>query len=767
MKKYFFVFTTLTFLLFTHHAFSDDSMGNIKMIVNDFYTDEPVEGAEILITPCDYIGTTDSSGEAIIEEVVPFRNYQIDVQADGYIDGATAFVSVEASNETVVYVPLKQKSQISGRVTMKLFLGLLQWPLGNAEVKLKKSSEQSFITIGEIQTDFWGRYLFENLDEGSYVISAQAKQFSNETADLELEGGQEIIQNFSLSWQREESQADQPLAYANSIQSQSLLSGTDKTIKTIKRLPDTCNTGIPLSNNPSTQTFYSEPEAVPSIIPGPSELPYLYNDHQVFTSSSGSRFVAAGTTVYLRGFAVDQDLLAPQEFNPDAPCFDIYENKNGNFSASTFSYSWSLKDADGNDYTSLLKPSPASENVSFDMPEDLQTGDYLIASLNVTDDQDVPSEPEEITIMVADSEDEATCFECHNDNATGYATTRHAQVEDGAECQDCHGLGSEHPASGKMTVNYWNGVCGQCHIEFAEMQKANHSDPLPYGYYEPGAEFLTICYKCHYTAGYIGAVESGKDFHEFSYGPEVLSEIPKDTPNVSCSVCHDPHSAGEENPYGLRTGSAGTACDTCHYEKWQNALLEGFSGQIGNGYHYPGEDYTPYYQGENNPHRTEDKCVLCHMNTTLAVTDENGVLKIGGHTFRMRDFGDDNIPGTDDDILNIAACQDCHEGLTDFDRDGFQTEAQELIATLSELLKGNNHKFLPANEPGNCARCHKGGTVPFLDDPDNILENAYTNYKLIMNDRSSGIHNPGYIKKLLEDSIHSIQNNYEPSAKNQ
>ena len=108
MKKYFFVFTTLTFLLFTHHAFSDDSMGNIKMIVNDFYTDEPVEGAEILITPCDYIGTTDSSGEAIIEEVVPFRNYQIDVQADGYIDGATAFVSVEASNETVVYVPLKQ-----------------------------------------------------------------------------------------------------------------------------------------------------------------------------------------------------------------------------------------------------------------------------------------------------------------------------------------------------------------------------------------------------------------------------------------------------------------------------------------------------------------------------------------------------------------------------------------------------------------------------------------------------------------------------------
>jgi len=150
IKKSFLVFTSLIFLLSAHNALSDDSMGSIRMIINDFYTDDPIEGAEILITPCDYTSTTDSSGEAIIEEVVPFRNYQINVQADGYTDGATAFVSVEASNEIVVYVPLKLKAKISGRVTMKLFLGLLRWPLRNAEVKLKKSSGQSFITIETI-----------------------------------------------------------------------------------------------------------------------------------------------------------------------------------------------------------------------------------------------------------------------------------------------------------------------------------------------------------------------------------------------------------------------------------------------------------------------------------------------------------------------------------------------------------------------------------------------------------------------------------------
>ena len=62
----------------------------------------------------------------------------------------------------------------------------------------------------------------------------------------------------------------------------------------------------------------------------------------------------AGTPVYLRGFAIDPDLPSPQAFNPDAPCFDIYENKNGNFSASIFRYQWTLTAGSGADETSLL-----------------------------------------------------------------------------------------------------------------------------------------------------------------------------------------------------------------------------------------------------------------------------------------------------------------------------------------------------------------------------------------------------------------------------
>ncbi len=173
-----------------------------------------------------------------------------------------------------------------------------------------------------------------------------------------------------------------------------------------------------------------------------------------------------------------------------------------------------------------------------------------------------------------------------------------------------------------------------------------------------------------------------------------VSVVPKDTPNVSCSVCHDPHDADTGNPYGLRTGSAGTACDTCHYEKWQNAILEGLAGTFENAYHYPGENYTPYL-GAGNPHRTAEKCVLCHMDTAVTANDANGVRKIGGHTMRMRDYGDDQVPETADDILNIAVCQGCHPGVADFDRNSTQTEIKEKLSTLAEHAQGRKSRLSP------------------------------------------------------------------------
>jgi hypothetical protein len=784
-------------------ALSDEGMGSLRIEVKDFYSGTPIEGSLVFVTPCDYSGVTDSSGKKLFEDVTPFRNYQVDVQAEGYINGISGFISVEPNQETIASIPLKQESAILGQVTdgsspladVVIILGKLEGEPGS----------EYLVAIQAVQTDGTGSYTLKNVDEGPYSILALADDYIRDITDIETEAGQTHTHNLTLTL-GDSSSASASIVLRSSFSGDPLplptykgkrayFDSRDSTgVEEIYWLkeevpPDSVPVGeeyylaqsqvysfiIPATGSYQVKLFVTDssgvvtsasldfsaaniaPEAVPSVIPGPSELPYIYND-QVYASTSGSTYVSAGETVYLRGFAIDQTLLSVEEFNPDAPCFDIYENKNGNFGASIFDYNWTLKDKNNSDITHLLTPSMTSKNVSFTIPSETQAGDYFVAALTVTDDELSTGNPVEITITVT-TETETSCTTCHS--SINYANTAHAVVPGGADCQDCHGLGSIHvsdPGNNKLPSNNWSGVCGQCHIEFAEIQKANHSDPLSFGYYEPSEGRLTSCYRCHYTPGYIGAVESGIDFHDFSYGSDAYDEVPKDTPNVSCSVCHDPHEADTENPYGLRTGSAGTACDTCHYEKWHNAILEGKAGELENGYHYPGENYTPYL-GDSNPHRTEDKCVSCHMASSVDETDENGVRKVGGHTLRMRDFGDDQAPGTGDDLLNTAGCntQSCHPGLTDFDMNGIQTEVRDLLTTLGELLKENNQGFLPANQPGSCARCHKGGTVPFLDDPDGILENAYTNYKLILNDRSWGIHNPDYVKKLLQDSISSIK----------
>ncbi len=161
------------------------------------------------------------------------------------------------------------------------------------------------------------------------------------------------------------------------------------------------------------------------------------------------------STVYLRGFAIDINPSLSREFNPDAPCFDIYENKNGNFSTSAFDYSWTLKDKNNTDLTYLLNPSSTSENVSFTVPGGTPAGDYFTASLTVTDDEAAVSAPSECENYGCQHNRNA-CTSCHS--VPGYANTAHASV--GTGCQSCHGPGSVHvadPSNNKLSSSYWSG----------------------------------------------------------------------------------------------------------------------------------------------------------------------------------------------------------------------------------------------------------------------------------------------------------------------
>ena len=105
----------------------------------------------------------------------------------------------------------------------------------------------------------------------------------------------------------------------------------------------------------------------------------------------------------------------------------------------------------------------------------------------------------------------------------------------------------------------------------------------------------------------------------------------------------------------------------------------------------------------------------------------------------------------------LEPCLECHDEVTDFNLNGVQAEVYEKWLALGEKLKSANGGTLPGTKPGDkCAKCHRGGTLPFDDDPQLVLEKAYTNFKLIQNDRSWGIHNTEYALQLLDDSIESL-----------
>jgi len=799
MAKYIFTSIITFFILFislSPPSYSYTS-GSVQVTVKDFYSEALLSGAEVKMEPGGYSDTTDVNGEVTFSGIIPYRNYTVSVSFAGYIDGShgegrTGFVWVRTGETADVTILMKKESIIQGQVTSSSV------PVPYAVVILTRTpltpGEDDVEYVAGVRADASGNYIFPSMAEGDYFIRAFAEFYVVSNNDSITLGTDDLLtKDFSLvpgttslsynvtNWRNYYGRTagfgtdiptsqynERYLAVTDAPPGAELLDidnngflftptlgGNYTVVSVVTDLND-----VVKEDSMTVEMVNYPTEAFPSIIPGPSELPLLY-DGVVYADSRGTVGVRPGDKVCFRGWGVDFNINSPEQYNPDAPMFDIYGNKNGDWSQSAFSFEWSLRDGLGADQTGLLS-STSTQNVCFTVPGGAQNGDTYIATLTVTGDDaygagPYAGDPAEIRVVVAGFA--LNCATCHSSTHDTYVNTEHNST--GVDCEDCHGPGSEHVSTmdiEDISKSHWSGICGQCHDEFAQWQKSRHSDPLAFGHAEIGTALMRECYKCHYTEGFIGVIESGEDFSDFQYSMFVT--IPEDTPNVSCDICHDPHEQSVENPVGIRTGSEGSVCVTCHEKKWQNAVYTAKGDYFENAYHW--DDYSQY-QGDGNPHKMDKGCVSCHMAQDVTDTDAYGVRKVGAHGLRMRDAGADGDFGTPDDLLNIPVCQGCHPGLANFDRDGFTTEIKTKLDTLGDLLKTRNKDFLPPFQPGKCSTCHRGGTLPFVDDVvAETLEHAYLNYKLILHDRSFGIHNPGYTEILLDDSIAEVQATFDP-----
>jgi len=544
------------------------------------------------------------------------------------------------------------------------------------------------------------------------------------------------------------------------------------------------------------------PEAFPTVMSGP-DLPNRMPAGGA-RASSGLKVVHSGRDVFLKGLGLDKNHASPERYNKDGLAPDIY-GKNNDHLQRQFGFRWQLFHVDQESGSRtplhhLLRDAdndPATEGQVLHFTPD-RPG-HFDAVLEVLDQDafgSLASEPASVSVLVVDDTetyDGTACAECHTVQVEGYDRTAHRNA--GIGCENCHGPAVAHLAAREgdgefgqtkqstQDISHESGVCGQCHTEYSEWEKSRHSDGMPFGYHEIGRPLLVQCSKCHYAKTFKAALDAASDagiaFHDVDYkiraggiGPlmaDMSKVAEKDATGMSCTTCHNPHESIKGESVGLRTGDPGALCQTCHEEKWQNTVLEGTSGEVRNGYEYPGEDYEL-----DNPHNTGRKCTLCHVGDQTEVFDARGVRVVGGHTLRMRDAGPNQVvggfgprpddvtqdkdPAESDDVLHLAACRQCHGSVDSFDVNGLRSEVHARWMVLGDLLRSTNSGILPDYKPGDkCATCHRGGTLPFDDDPNLVLENAYTNYKLIKNDRSWGVHNPKYTRKLLTDSIAAIE----------
>ena len=533
------------------------------------------------------------------------------------------------------------------------------------------------------------------------------------------------------------------------------------------------------------------PEAYPAVVPGPA--PLQKNQIVSKSSSSGLQVVNAGERVYLRGWAVDKNLPSPALYNPGGNESNQYGKNNDHFQRQ-FKWQWKLTyrspaNGEWEDVSQLLQAEagPGTEaQYPYFAAENAGTYQAVLVVSDADSSGALVSEPSVVDILVVANGEvaESTCQSCHGDKKAGVMMTAHGKASglETPSCQSCHGPGEKHVSSPKdekvatISVTYRSGLCGQCHQQYGQSQKARHTDADSYGFEEINSALLLNCTGCHYAKGHAQRTElaasQGKAFHEVNFSPLDKDKLPaKNEAGITCVTCHDPHP--EDSNRVIRDETGSETCNTCHYEKWQNVILNGRSGEFRNGYEYPGENYE-----FDNPHFTEDRCVTCHMDTTNKAVDADGVRLVGGHTLRMRDAGANGVlggfgprsddpnrmrnPNETDDVMNLAPCEKCHEDGADFNRNNLQERIFEKWQQLGQLLRERNNGKLPQFKPGDkCATCHRGGTLPFVDDPNFVLENAYTNYKLIKNDRSWGIHNPQYVEKLLDDSIRSVLEDFK------
>ncbi len=317
----------------------------------------------------------------------------------------------------------------------------------------------------------------------------------------------------------------------------------------------------------------------------------------------------------------------------------------------------------------------------------------------------------------------------------------------------CEGPTGPHGADGVDQ----NENCTQCHVDdvllTARLQQFAMSRHGPGVYTRDSG----ICVNCHSHQGFLARVETG-----------VWAEPTEPIENVAsmnCRTCHQIHTTYTDQDFAFTRsgavefavagetvdlGTAGNLCAGCHQARpsgYEMPVIDGLPVTLTSssfGPHYGGQgdmfagiglfDFNSSSGlGGKHFHATDPRtngCPTCHMAP--------GVYS-GGHTWAMRDVREGRTSA------NLTGCETCHPGLDTFDRNDVQTLVQALEDSLGTILINMGAMTWDASR-------ERYRAVTDNPVPANIAA-AIWNLQSVHYDKSKGIHNPPYIKGILEGTI--------------
>lgn len=301
----------------------------------------------------------------------------------------------------------------------------------------------------------------------------------------------------------------------------------------------------------------------------------------------------------------------------------------------------------------------------------------------------------------------AFCLDCHNDAKMASVRSQYAT--------SVHGT-SEMMYNGQIRYEYAGQgpdrrECAVCHTQEGFIERIatgllTVEDTM--GIAHPHA---IGCDACH--SGLHVSFDFDNDGEDFALRTTSAVKVIIDPGNTidlggPANLCVNCHQA--RTPYPEADGDGNYKITSTHWGPHHGPQGNLIVGKIG--YQFTGTVNYPE-TGNTATKHAQAGCTTCHMND-------------GNHTFNP----------------TLEACAQCHGDQTDFDIDGVQTNVLALLAQLESKLE---EKGVMAN-----------GTVVPATYKINLVR-AYYNYILVEEDRSEGVHNPDYIKALLQNTIEALQ----------